>query len=382
MSCHLAYLSTSPQINKRSERRGLPGKAIARLWAMKAALKTLKIRFLLRTVAYVGLLVGVSATQFEANATLSPSASEIHDTLLSNFKCLKAETSFKFEVGVTQFVPLSLIKASQPGFTAIKLVDELREAVDRYGVEMTEKGPVLRDGRSVYPPHKKAFGVVYDGRVYLLDGHHKALISLYFNAHSMPVEIIADWTRNSSGKLRTEAEFREKMTDPKNAYAYPFDSEGAPTSQFFDLCDLRDDPNLYLARLLIQKVKATVSLESLQVREVSGSDHPLILKLNEGVPFLEFYIAATLSREGITYEREWRKDIPDKVRTQIRKALQEEVERDNSPLRRIILLDDYANLPTEERSLDRKRMKIIYKHLLNRLECDDLLGSPPLRNQE
>lgn len=328
---------------------------------------------MLRIFALTGLLVGIMCTHLEARATKPSPAPDIQQTLITNFRCLTPDRDFKFEVGVTQFVPLSLIKASQPSFTAIKIIEELQEAVDKFGVDKTAVGFAIRDGRSVYPPHKKAIGVVYNDRVYLLDGHHKAIVSLYFSSPTMPVEIIADWTKNSKGEVRTEADFREKMIHPENAYAYPLDAQGTETNQFFDLCELKDDPNLYLARLLIQKVKAEVSLESLQIRGVGGSSHPLILKLNEGVPFLELYIAATLKRGGIDYKTEWGKLIPERIRRQIRDILAEEVSRPGSPIERIILLEDYADLPTNDRTLDRKRMKIIYKHLLNRIECDDLL---------
>ncbi len=326
-----------------------------------------------RIAVCLGLLVALTLFQLEARASLPESAHDFQQILNSNFRCLEPEPGFKFEVGVTQFVPLSLIKASQPGFTAIKAIGELQEAVDRYGVAETSDGYILRDGRSVYPPDKKAFGIVYNGRVYLLDGHHKALVSLYFNAHSMPVEIIADWTYDSNGKERSESEFREEMVHPKHAYAYPRDADGSETNRFYDLCELKDDPNLFLSRLLIQKVKAVVSLESLHVREVSGSNNPLILKLNEGIPFLEFYIAAALKRSGIDYDISWGKRIPDRVRERIRNTLKEELENDDSPIKGIILLDNYTELPTRDRSLDKKRMRIIYKHLLNRLECDELL---------
>ena len=211
-----------------------------------------------------------------------------------------------------------------------------------------------------------------NGKVYLVDGHHKALLSLYFRATDIPVKIIADWSSTEESPL-DEAEFRHRMV--QQFYAYPNDAEGEPVDHFYEINQLQDEPNLYLARLLIQKVKTTISLESMQLLEVSGSNRPLILKLNEGLPFIEFYIAALLKKYGIMYDSEWGKHIPPRVQKKIRALLKDEAKSTTTPLRDAILLDDFTELDTHQREMDRERLKIIYKHLLRKVNCNTMFTS-------
>lgn len=324
---------------------------------------------LLRFIVALGLLTGLFGRHLEANAEEPSKTDQFLSKISQNYAQLPAHDEVIFEVGVTQYVPLSVLMASQPSFTSIKALAELDEAHVRF---LTDDQLSFHQGRALLPPTKYAVGIAYNGKVYLVDGHHKALLSLYFGATDIPVKIIADWSSKPEAPL-SEAEFRHRMVE--QFYAYPNDAEGEPVDHFYEINQLQDEPNLYLARLLIQKVKTTISLESMQLLEVSGSNRPLILKLNEGLPFIEFYIAALLKKNDIKYDSEWGKHIPPRTQKKIRTLLKKESRETDTPLRDAILLDDFTELDTHERDLDRDRLKIIYKHLLKKVNCNTMFTS-------
>jgi len=182
------------------------------------------------------------------------------------------------------FVPTAALEASQSRYSFERFVSalkkDLRNSPDAYVDPFANVWRFGHDeGRSLLPIHKTITGVFYRGRVHIVDGHHKALSSVYLGAKTIPVSVIGDWSHLS------ETEFDAEME--KNHYSYFRNYRGARMKRR-DLCDLVDDGNLQLARFLFRKIDVKFDGENFNVLKTSGSELPIMLKINDDIPFFYF----------------------------------------------------------------------------------------------
>ncbi|MEK6554232.1 MAG: ParB-like protein, partial [Bdellovibrionota bacterium] len=279
--------------------------------------------------AFLGFAAHAEAPKTDSLKPFAPDLAIFNKAVAANWKekVREKEPLPKIEIGSVQYLPPEVLKASQQEFTFIKILKEIGDAAETYRTEYDmDAGQftfAFDNGRSALPVQKAAIGILHRGKIYLLDGHHKVMISLYMNAETLPVHVIDDWSDLSPQK------FRERMIERR--YAYPLDKNGEPMSRFYDFDELTDNPNLYLARLLIQKVKGGIELEKFKLFSVSGAKRPLILKFNEGLPFIEYFIANLLAHHDIFYDEEWGGKIPKETRKEIRTLLAKEAKKKDSP---------------------------------------------------
>lgn len=263
--------------------------------------------------------------------------------------------AFKPQVGEIAYYPIGSIVGLQSRFSFHRFLSTLEKAMNKNGLEWDSKKSRWRfahdNQRAAYSPKKRLTGIFYRGRIYIVDGHHRALVSLYTGSQTVPVHILGDWSQRYS-----PSQFLDVLREQQYSY---FRNARGQWMNPVALCDMVDDPNLQLARFLIYRINAKMDGKKLLLSNGRGAEKPIAIKLNQDIHFFEFEIADALSRAGVKFDTE----RPESDLT--RKELEEYVEilrrsaRDkNSRLRQILLLDS----PTPVAKLD--FAALIRNHLL------------------
>lgn len=148
--------------------------------------------------------------------------------------------------------------------------------------------------------------VVWNEQAYVLDGHHRLLVNVLSGQSETAVNVVYNFTG------LTETAFLEQMRE----LTYIEDEAHGPDR--LSPCEMRDDPDLYLVRLITRNVTLD---DELELTKSKGAKQPLIIKINGGPTFPELRLAADLRAAGITYDPKWEKRVPAKVARRIRKVL-------------------------------------------------------------
>lgn len=275
------------------------------------------------------------------------------------------------------FVPVAAVEAGQNRFSFIRLTAALKklsklENLDNDKARNAGYIAAYDHGRSFFPKYRKTTGLYYRGKVYILDGHHRALLSTYLGAETMPMEIIADWSH-----LDPDA-FLVEMYN--HGYSYFLNYMGEPQNPL-DLCDLLDDPYLALARELLLRVDIQVKVIKLKkkaknkgampkykikILDRRGSSLPIAIKINRDIPFLEFEIADRLRRAGV----QW--NSADTLTPEIEQKFLEILnQRNDSERFAQVLLLEY---PTFVEELDNEQLEKMLLNHINRVRCEHQLA--------
>jgi hypothetical protein len=192
-----------------------------------------------------------------------------------------------------------------------------------------------------------------------VDGHHRALISTYLGAETIPVRVIADLSPLSP------ARFEDLME--RKGLSYFRNYRGHPTRRV-DLCEMQDDPNLELARILIARVSVEFSGDEINLDSLRGKEWAIGVKSDEDLPFLEFLVADALRRAGVEWSDDRDTDLSKRQLKRYLEILKDAVRRNaQSKLGDVLLFDQperVEDLDLEERMLE---------HLAG-LGCEDALS--------
>lgn len=248
------------------------------------------------------------------------------------------------EAGVRSFFPVLALEASQTRFSYTRFLDSMEKA-------RRENDGFSHDrGRSLYGPEKRIKAVFYRGKLYVIDGHHRALISTYLGAKTIPAKIEADLSALSPARFRAEME--------KRGWAHWRNYRNQETAPL-DLCEMEDDPNFQLARLIIRRVDVAIEDGELVVANSRGSRYPVAVKINGDIPFFENHIADALRRGGVDFDDS--RDVDDISKRELAeyiRILREKAALKSSPLAKVLLLDkprNVAKLDLEELVLNHLR---------------------------
>jgi hypothetical protein len=258
------------------------------------------------------------------------------------------------EVGRVTYLPTVALDATQGRFslTAIqrKLKKSFKAEPDAYVDEKHDQWVFTHDhGRSFFPSSKNIKGIYYRGRLYITDGHHRSLISAYIGAETIPVKVIADFSQRFS-----PTQFWDYLE--RNGLSYFRNYRGQAT-QRVELCEMVDDPNLELARMLIARADVRFDRGRVVVEEVRGKKWVIGMKTDEDIPFLENEVADALHRRGV----EWDADFRDPDKKDLREflaMLEDARKRPESRLRQVLLFDQprrVADLDSETLLLEHLR---------------------------
>lgn len=245
------------------------------------------------------------------------------------------------QVGEIAYYPSWSIEGLQTRFSFERFIATLDKAQVKNGLEWDEGKKVWKFAHnrksSVYAVKKRLTGIFYRGRIFLIDGHHRALVSLYTGAASVPVHVIADWSDKFS-----PPKFFSELADRK--FSYFENARGGP-SAIVDICNMIDDPNLQLARFLIYRVNVDLKGDEIEISNGRGARRPLALKINQDIQFFEFEIADALTRAGVRFDP--KRDEDDLTRNELKgysAILHRAAKRPNSRLSEILLLEEPQNV--------------------------------------
>lgn len=307
-------------------------------------------------VALLGLILGA----FAAHSAPSPSPSweEYLHYCREHRQAQSGQRVAKPKIGKIQYIPLGAIQASQSRFSFDRLQETLNKTIyeEEGAYRKKKKWRFAHDkGQSPFAPDQHGYGIFYRGQVYLNDGHHHTLISLYLGAKTMPITIVADWSDLG------EKEFLSRMESHR--FSYLHDAWGRPAGPL-DLCDMVDDPNLFLARRIIRRVEAGFDYGRFTIYKSRGADVPIAIKVNGDIPFYEFEIADALRRAGVYVDGKYKPSKADLKKYS--RILRAERELNNSRLKDMLLLKK----PT---ALDKLDLKMLILEHLARKSCEQEL---------
>lgn len=253
--------------------------------------------------------------------------------------------AFKPQVGEIAYYPIGSISGLQSRFSFHRFVSTLEKAMIKNGLEWDSKKDRWRfahdERKAAYGPKKRLTGIFYRGRIFIVDGHHRALVSLYTGAQTVPVHVLGDWSQKYSPD-----QFLEALQEQQYSY---FRTARGQWTKPVDLCDMVDDPNLQLARFLIYRINAKMDGKKLLLENGRGAEKPVAVKLNQDIHFYEFEIADALSRAGVRFDTDRSEtDLTRKELEEYASILRRAARDKNSRLRQILLLDS----PTPVAKLD------------------------------
>lgn len=281
----------------------------------------------------VALLPSLGLAAPKGTPSLKPSQAEFREFCAQH---RQAAARFKLptpKLNEVIWVPVHALEASQTRFSFDRVLAAMDKLVKNEGLD-EDKGrkkgyqPPHNNGSSFYPKKRKTTGLYYRGKLFILDGHHRALISTYLGAETIPMEVLADWSHKSPDV------FLKDMHE--YGYSYLMDANGNPSAHR-DLCDLLEDPYLMLARKLMLRVDLKFKSDgTAKLLEIRGSDQPIAIKINRDIPFFEFEIADRLRRAGVTWQNG--EKISNKRLHEFLEILR--TQRESSRFAQVLLLDE------------------------------------------
>lgn len=297
------------------------------------------------------LLLSVSTW---AKPSLTPSLDEFREICRSRRSESLDFTIRAPEKGMHDFFPVAALDGTQNFFSHARFTHSLGKAIAEEGQALSHD-----DKKSMYGFNKKIKAVFYRGRLHIVDGHHRALISIYWGAKTLPVEILDVFPDRLSPRA-----FRRIMT--RRGWGKWRDAFGQVLTPV-DLCDMENDPNLQFARLVIRRVSVALQSGRLTIKKSKGAKIAIAIKINSDVPFFEFLIADALTRAGFVFDdRRTEEDLSFEELERALEILQADARLDSSPLKQLLLLD-------RPQDVAKHLEEIVFTHLREKA-CEHQLG--------
>lgn len=296
------------------------------------------------------------------------------------------------------YLPLQYFIRGQDFISTANVHRKAEVAVESGGVTYDDGRPVLSyaDGESSVDIDadvvKTQVAKIPGGKYIIIDGHHEAYAAVLLGSRKVAVEIIADYTRDGrwlpDGTWEDLKKAREWKADEiwddlkANGKTLLEQPSSELAAQPPNLKGMVDNPNRFLARILSLRVLIENEDKGEPARIIKaqsrGARAPLWIKINKGIPFIEFYLAKIFSEEaGVTYQAEWgESDVPEEVVEDCRNALIKAQSKAaaKTPLER--QASDYAllRLPLIHSQEEAERLAKKKKAVERRLMCPILFG--------
>lgn len=297
----------------------------------------------------------MSAMGLAKDLNLEPTWEEFRKACRATHQASADAVVQPWEIGTTVYIPVGVLERAQATIGFDRVLKALKE-LNADGMFKGKKLP-FDSGHALYPPERRITGIFYRGRIYIIDGHHRAFISCYAGARTLPVELRADWSDKS------EEQFFADMRAAGYSYFYDLNNHWAGPGPF---TEVQNDPLIYLARRLLRRVDFSYDSKTgkIEILRSRGADLPIGFKLNRDIPFLEQEIARELRRAGVKWRRGDR--LGNSELKDFLKILKSR--RDGSLLSQVLLLQR----PTPVVELNEK--KLIEEHIRH-VQCESQLLS-------
>jgi hypothetical protein len=217
--------------------------------------------------------------------------------------------SFRENPDKVTFLPVNVLGSAQHRISFDRVQTKILDLYEDYGAESLR----FDNHKSFLPDTAPVKIVLLPDGIAVVDGNHETLASIYVGAKTIPTIVVADYSNRSSN----EVALREME---KDGLAYMKKLNGKTDYKLVLLSDLVDDPNRFLLSVVSRRVKV-IQIDGEAKLESHASGHDVIVKFEEGTPFIEFICADILYENGIVYDPTWGENIPKKVIKQIRKIL-------------------------------------------------------------
>lgn len=212
--------------------------------------------------------------------------------------------------GETLFLPLAHLKPGQVRLSYLNMLDKLNEflpeGAGQHACQYDNYSLNHDNGRSLYPAEDPVEAVWTSEGPVLVDGHHSVGASYFAGAQSIAVTILderkyldlagEDLWAELVGDSRAFLTLRDGITQLAKPPIFP---------------ELFDDPNRFWVAALAKKIITSQKEGPLpivsKVKQLVAE--PLWAKVNNEVPFMEFYLAQALYKQGIVYQPEWGLEI-------------------------------------------------------------------------
>ncbi len=284
---------------------------------------------------------------------LTPSKDVFLEIVYSNYSELKKTQLDQKTLNIDEpfHIPLKNLTPGQNEISIDNVLAKLRTVKEKWNLRWDNKqnGWKLNhnSGKSLLP-RKEALTTVLgpENIIVIVDGHHHAFMSLYVGAETVPAIIIEKWDK------LTPIEFWKKLQHDGRVMLSQ--SPAQLSSRAPDFTKMKDNPNRYFASLLASRAELRYDNGKIAVKNVRGNANGCWIKLNEGVPFVEFHIADILTQAGLEYDSKWGTEIPKEMAEKARTALVNAKRTGDSwVLHNIILLEDRSTAKAIQESADR-----------------------------
>ncbi len=180
------------------------------------------------------------------------------------------------------FVDVNDVCPTQVMYSSRNAQEKYLKAIKR----RDQMAPVL----SLYSSDKAIPVIGFNAKYYAIDGHHSVVATTLGGFTLIPVTMVDIYHG-------AEHEFWSWMEQMN--YAYLYDHQGAPTPPVKSFYEMTDEPLRYFVARSAKKYDST-----LDSSKSSGPHHPLWIKIDKSVPFIEFKIAVLLHQLGFKYNYE------------------------------------------------------------------------------
>lgn len=215
------------------------------------------------------------------------------------------------------FVPLTDLIRGQDQVSVDNMLAKLRDKIAAGEVKWDATAQSWRlgfDGGRSSVPLGDPIQLVKGPQGYVVaDGHHDLFLSLYLGATTVAADVKEDLSH-----LPTK-EFWERLR--REGLTYLAADPESLTVRIPPMMQVRDNPNRYLAALIAYKVTLDTGAVPATVVAAKGSKVPAWVKVNDSVPFVEFYVAQALTAAGIVYDPKWGSKVPPEILEKCRAAL-------------------------------------------------------------
>jgi hypothetical protein len=208
--------------------------------------------------------------------------------------------------GEHRYVPVAYCRPSQAEISFVNVIEKLQDAQRFHHASWSLfRGRWLlkhANKKSALPITDPIKVIKTKNHLQVIDGHHHLYMNILAGGSLIPVQILADLSHVSEKNLL------EVMK--QNHWFYDQLSDGSRINCIPQLEQMRDNPNRYLASILAMKVRIDIKNAKLHIIKSNNRRGAAWLKINSGIPFLEFHLAHLLRKSGIVYQDKWRSIVP------------------------------------------------------------------------